>query len=369
MGSIFKPSVTTVQAPSQSATSYDIPEYFKEIQERTLRRGEEEFSKPYQAYTGQRVAQLNPMEQAAANVYTNQILPQSGQLAGMGQDIANVGQDIATAGAQTYDTATAQAYANPYENQVISGALRDLQEAYGQSQQSMNASAIGAGAFGGSRQGIQNVLGAERFIESAGDTSARLRQAGFESGANRFMADRSAQMSGLGSQMSGLGAKLGAATTQIGALERASAGLAGYGTQARGIEQAGLAEGYRDFIEEREFGGNQVKQMIGALSGAPIRSYGEERTGYTTTPVAGPSMFGQVTGALTAINSDIRLKDDIKLVGKSPSGVKIYTFKYKGDDKKYQGVMAHQVPEASFVGDDGYLKVNYNKLDVEFKEI
>jgi hypothetical protein len=288
MGSIFKPSVTTVQAPSQSTTSYDIPEYFKEIQERTLRRGETEFSKPYQAYTGQRIAQLNPMEQAAANVYTNQILPQSGQLAG-------IGQDIATAGAQTYDTATAQAYANPYENQVVSGALRDLREAYGQSQQSLNASAIGAGAFGGSRQGIQNVLGAERFIESAGDTSARLRQAGFESGANRFMADRSAQMSGLG-------AKLGAATTQIGALERASAGLAGYGTQARGIEQAGLAEGYRDFIEEREFGGNQVKQMIGALSGAPIRSYGEERTGYTTTPVAGPSIFGQVAGALTANN-------------------------------------------------------------------
>jgi hypothetical protein len=355
MGSIFKPSVTTVQAPSQSTTSYDIPEYFKEIQERTLRRGETEFNKPYQAYTGQRVAQLNPMEQAAANVYTNQILPQSGQLAG-------IGQDIATASAQTYDTATAQAYANPYENQVVSGALRDLREAYGQSQQSLNASAIGAGAFGGSRQGIQNVLGAERFIESAGDTSARLRQAGFESGANRFMADRSAQMSGLG-------AKLGAATTQIGALERASAGLAGYGTQARGIEQAGLAEGYRDFIEEREFGGNQVKQMIGALSGAPIRSYGEERTGYTTTPVAGPSTFGQVVGALTAYNSDIRLKDDIKLVGKSPSGIKIYNFKYKGDDKKYQGVMAHQVPHASIVNDEGYLMVDYNKLDVEFKEI
>ena len=348
MGSIFKPSTTVVQAPSQSTTSYDIPEYFKEIQERTLRRGEEEFSKPYQAYTGQRVAQLNPMETQAADIYKNQILPQSGQLAG-------IGQDIATAGAQTYDTATAQAYANPYENQVVSGALKDLQEAYGQSQQSMNASAIGAGAFGGSRQGIQNVLGAERFIESAADTSARLRQAGFESGANRFAQDRAAQLQ--------------SAQSQIGALGQSAAGLQQFGAQARGIEQAGLAEGYRDFIEEREFGGNQVKQMIGALSGAPIRSYGEERTGYTTTPVAGPSMFGQVTGALTAITSDIRLKEDIKLVGKSPSGVKIYNFKYKGDDKKYQGVMAHQVPEASFVGDDGYLKVNYNKLDVEFKEI
>jgi len=341
MGSIFKPSVTTVQAPSQSSTSYDIPAYFKEIQEDTLRRGQTEFSKPYQAFQGQRIAQLDPYEVQAGNIYQNQIVPQAGQLAAIGN--------------QTYDTATAQTYANPYEDQVVSGALGDLREAYGQTQKSMNASAIGAGAFGGSRQGIQNVLGAERFIDSAGDTSARLRQAGFESGANRFMQDRATQ--------------LGAAQSQINALGQTSAGLAGFGAQARGIEQAGLAEGYRDFIEEREYGAGQVKQMIGALSGAPIRSYGEERSGSVGTPVAGPSTFGQVAGAFTAYNSDIRLKDDINLIGKSPSGINIYTFKYKGDDKKYQGVMAHQVPHASIVNDEGYLMVDYNKLDVEFKEI
>jgi len=357
MGSIFKPSVTTVQAPSQSTTSYDIPEYFKEIQERTLRRGEQEFSKPYQAYQGQRIAQLDPYEIQAGNIYQNQIVPQSGQLAAIGQQIAN-------ASAQTYDTATAQAYANPYEDRVVSGALTDLREAYGQTQKSMDASAVGAGAFGGSRQAIQNVLGAERYIDSVGDTSSRLRQAGFESGANRFAQDRA-------TQMSGLGAKLGAAQNQIGALQQASAGLAGFGTQARGIAQAGLAEGYRDFIEEREFGGNQVKQMIGALSGAPIRSYGEERTGYTTTPVAGASPFGQVAGAAMSAYamSDIRLKEKIKLVGKSPKGIKIYNFRYKGDDKTYQGVMAHQVPQASTPNQFGYLMVDYNKLDVEFKEI
>ena len=357
MGSIFKPSVTTVQAPSQSQTSYDIPEYFKEIQERTLRRGEQEFSKPYQAYTGQRIAQLDPYEIQAGNIYQNQIVPQSGQLAAIGQEIAN-------ASARTYDTATARTYANPYEDQVVKGALGDLGEAYGQSRKSLNAAAIGAGAFGGSRAAIENVLGQERYLDSVADTTARLRQAGFESGANRFMADRSAQMQGLG-------AKLGAAQNQIGALQQASAGLAGFGTQARGIAQAGLAEGYRDFIEEREFGGNQVKQMIGALSGAPIRSYGEERTGYTTTPVAGPSVFGQVAGAAMSAYqmSDIRLKEDIKLVGKSPKGIKIYNFKYKGDDKTYQGVMAHQVPHASTPNQFGYLMVDYSKLDVQFKEV
>ena len=341
MGSIFKPNTTVVQAPQQSSTSYDIPEYFKEIQERTLRTAENVFSQPYTAYQGQRIAPLNPMEEAAANVYTNQILPESGQLAAIG--------------AQTYDANTAATYANPYEQQVISGALGDLGEAYGQTQKQMNAQAIGAGAFGGSRQGIENVLGRERYLDTVGDTSARLRQAGFESGANRFAQDRAAQLQ--------------SAQSQIGALGQSAAGLAGFGTQARGIEQAGLAEQYRDFIEEREYPAGQIRQMVGALSGAPIRSYGEERSGSVGTPVAGPSTFGQVAGALTAITSDIRLKDDIKLVGKSPSGIKIYNFKYKGDDKKYQGVMAHQVPHASIVNDEGYLMVDYNKLDVEFKEI
>jgi hypothetical protein len=341
MGSLFKPNTTVVQAPSQSSTSYDIPAYFKEIQERTLRRGEQVFDQPYKAFTGDRIADLDPMETQAANIYKNQILPQSGQLA-----------DI---GAQTYDANTAATYANPYQDQVISGALGDLGEAYGQTQKSMNAQAIGAGAFGGERQGIENVLGRERYLDTVGDTSARLRQAGFESGANRFAQDRAAQLQ--------------SAQSQIGALGQSAAGLAGFGTQARGIQQAGLAEGYRDFIEEREYAGGQVKQMIGALSGAPIRSYGEERSGSVGTPVAGPSTFGQVAGAFTAMTSDIRLKDDIKLVGKSPSGIKIYNFKYKGDDKKYQGVMAHQVPHASIVNDEGYLMVDYNKLDVEFKEV
>jgi len=344
MGSIFKPSTTVVQAPSQSSTSYDIPEYFKEIQERTLRTAENVFSQPYTAYQGQRIASLDPQEIAAENVYSQQVIPQAGQLA----NIAN----------QTYDTATAANYANPYQAQVISGALTDLGEAYGQSRKAMDTQAVGAGAFGGERQGIENVLGQERYLDQVADTTARLRQAGFESGAARFAQDRAAQMQG--------------ATTQIGALQAGAQGLQAFGAQARGIEQAKLAEGYRDFIEAREYPAGQIRQMVGALSGAPIRSYGEERSGSVGTPVGGPSIFGQVSGAALAgaqFMSDVRLKRDIKLVGKSPKGIKIYNFKYLGDDRTYQGVMAHQVPQAATANQFGYLMVDYSKLDVEFKEV
>ena len=67
--------------------------------------------------------------------------------------------------------------------------------------------------------------------------------------------------------------------------------------------------------------------------------------------------------------SDIRLKDNIELVGKSPSDINIYNFTYLNDPKVYQGVMAHEVPWASVKHDNGYLMVDYNKVDVDFKAI
>jgi hypothetical protein len=76
-----------------------------------------------------------------------------------------------------------------------------------------------------------------------------------------------------------------------------------------------------------------------------------------------------LNGAVKAHTSDIRLKENIKLVGKSPSNVDIYEFKYKGQEGVYQGVMAQEVPWASIVGEDGYLLVDYSKVDVEFKKL
>ena len=341
MGSIFKPSSTVVQAPSQSTTTYDIPAYFKEIQERTLRRAEDASKQPFQTFQGQRVAPLSTGEMQAANVVSQQILPQSGQLGAIG--------------AQTFDAATAQQYMNPYENQVIQSALADVQRGYQGQQRNLATSAIGSGAFGGGREGVERAILGSEFQKNIGDVSGRLRQAGFESGAARFAQDRASQ--------------LGAAQAQIGALGGAATGLAQMGATERGIDQANLVEAYRDFVEGQGYEMGQVQQVIGALSGAPIRTYGEERSGYTGQVIGGPSIGGQILGAYTAYNSDIRLKDDINLIGKSPSGINIYTFKYKGDGKTYQGVMAHQVPHASIVNDEGYLMVDYNKLDVEFKEI
>ena len=70
--------------------------------------------------------------------------------------------------------------------------------------------------------------------------------------------------------------------------------------------------------------------------------------------------------------SDRRLKENIKKIGESISGLGIYKFNYIGQAKKYIGAMADEVikivPEAAILGDDGFYRVNYDLIDVTFKE-
>ena len=67
--------------------------------------------------------------------------------------------------------------------------------------------------------------------------------------------------------------------------------------------------------------------------------------------------------------SDVRLKEDVRLVGKSPSGINIYSFKYKQLDGTFEGVMAQEVPWAREMTDTGFYMVDYSKVDVEFRRL
>tara|TARA_R110000765_G_scaffold370809_1_gene461030 strand:+ start:1098 stop:1838 length:741 start_codon:yes stop_codon:yes gene_type:complete len=105
-----------------------------------------------------------------------------------------------------------------------------------------------------------------------------------------------------------------------------------------------------------------------------------------TTPDPSPSMFiWLIIGTAVALgirwingtnpwtwNSDVTLKENINLVGQSKSGINIYEFDYinkKYGNGRYRGVMAQEVPSASFVGPEGTLMVDYSKLDVQFEEL
>lgn len=81
---------------------------------------------------------------------------------------------------------------------------------------------------------------------------------------------------------------------------------------------------------------------------------------------------GTATGIITSdiAASDRKLKKNIKLIGKSPLGLNIYSFEYKHKKGIYQGVMSDEIPKEAVVKHtDGFDKVDYSKLDVEFKLI
>jgi len=75
---------------------------------------------------------------------------------------------------------------------------------------------------------------------------------------------------------------------------------------------------------------------------------------------------------LTSAISDRKLKKNIKLIGKSPSGIKIYLFEYKDKlfgEGVYQGVMSDELSSDAVINGNNYDMVDYSKIDVEFKKI
>jgi hypothetical protein len=82
--------------------------------------------------------------------------------------------------------------------------------------------------------------------------------------------------------------------------------------------------------------------------------------------------FGNPAGGPLGFISDRRLKDNIKEVGMSPKGYKIYEFSYKGDSTRYRGVMAQDVAKKNpmAVGiENNYLTVDYSQVDVDMEVV
>ena len=97
----------------------------------------------------------------------------------------------------------------------------------------------------------------------------------------------------------------------------------------------------------------------------------EQKRQYLKDAMAVAQTAGNIAGAVA--KSDRRLKKDIKLISVSPSGINIYNFKYKDTNNgvgEFQGVMSDDVPYGAVVShEDGFDRVDYSKLDVEFKAL
>ena len=103
---------------------------------------------------------------------------------------------------------------------------------------------------------------------------------------------------------------------------------------------------------------------------------GVYRAGCVARPVVAPvrgvaRRTARRTTRRVVRRSDMMLKHDIVLIGHLQNGLGYYRFNYNGADKAYVGVMAQEVqaivPEAVVRGRDGYLRVSYDRLGLQFQ--
>ena len=113
----------------------------------------------------------------------------------------------------------------------------------------------------------------------------------------------------------------------------------------------------------------QAREKLGvpAAFGAPVmlppRDY---FTGFLQLASTGASIYSAFQ------SSDRKLKENIKQVGVSPKGYKIYEFNYIGGDVRFRGAMAQDVLQKNpmAVGiDQNYLTVDYSKIDVAMEVV
>lgn len=188
------------------------------------------------------------------------------------------------------------AYMNPYEQSVVDQTLKDMEEQRLMQQNSMDAAAGAAGAFGGSRHGIvgaeTNLGFADQFAKTAGD----LRYQGFTNAQNQagldlnmdLQAQLANQGAGLSADQLSLQAQL---ANQTGGLSADQQSLAAAG-QLASIGNLGFGMG-QQLQDRMDAQGLQQQALNQSLINAAQGQY----AGYTGQPAAG---LGYVAGALGA---------------------------------------------------------------------
>ena len=184
----------------------------------------------------------------------------------MGRAVPVIGQGIGgiLGSAQAYDPNQAASYMNPYQQQVTQNALGEMRRQANIAQTGAAAQAVGAGAFGGTREGVQRAetergvqdLMQQRIMQDYANNYAQAQQAamqGFESQQQRQLAGGQA-LGQAGMQFANLGQGIGGLTAQQAGVDISKAGALGslggqmgslgtqYGALGQATQQLGAAE-------------------------------------------------------------------------------------------------------------------------------
>ena len=189
------------------------------------------------------------------------------------------------------------AYQNPYEQQVVQNTLADIERQRQISQQAQQARAVGARAFGGSRQAVAESIANEDYMRQAANTAAQLRSAGFTTAAGFGQTDAARAMeaarANIANQIAGAGIRQ-TAVGQLGALGAQQQNLGMTGAQA-----VMTAEQQRQQLAQARLDAsrNLASERLG-LTGSALGQNVPNLGGTTTTPIFRNQTASAFGGAL-----------------------------------------------------------------------
>ena len=246
---------TTTQTVTKEEFPPEIRPYITDILERAQAQEEARQETGYPVYPGPRIAQFTPEERAA----------QAGivSLVGASQPSFDIARGL-TAAAAMEDTAPAiQSRMSPYMQNVVDIQKREAQRDADIRRQQLAAQAVGARAFGGSIDAIQQAEFDRNLQQQLADIQATGQQAAFQQ-AQQSLANLRQRQMGAGQQMAGLGtAQQASAMKELGA-------LAGVGEQQRQQQQKALDLGFQQFREEQTYPEASLQQYQSIIRGFPI---------------------------------------------------------------------------------------------------
>lgn len=291
------------QPTNQTVTQTSIPDYAKPYVETMLGKAQALTETPYQKYNYDRIAGFTPLQQKAfqsvANLQPAQQLGTATRMAGAaGLGALGAGQNYI---AQATNPYAMQAYMSPY----IQGALApQMEEARRQSAitgQQNAAQAVQAGAFGGSRFGLQEAERQRNLNTQLGNIYGTGLQNAYQNAQNALQFGSTLGLQGLGQAASAAGQLGQLGQSQFGQQKDIINALATAGGQQQALQQQKLTQDYQDFLNQQNYQKQQLSWMSDMLRGLPLNQQTQATYQAPASPLAIMSGLGTTAiGAKTA---------------------------------------------------------------------
>lgn len=270
-------------AVTETVTETKLPQWLVDAYTKSIERGYEATTSPYQPYTGgPRLAAISPQEQQAYQMTSANV--------GNFRPYTQAAGNYIAGGTQSFtDPGVASRFMNPYTQNVVSGigaaAGRNL---YENLLPQVNRTFVGGGTFGGSRSAEFTARAVRDANAAALSAQNEALQKGYESGMGQFNTEAGRYLTAA-QQAAGLGRDVqNMAGTDAAALEAA-------GAAQRGFEQQSLDLLRSDFEEQRDWDYNQAKRFS-EFTGTPSAS----GSGTTYQQAPGVNNTAATAGAIAA---------------------------------------------------------------------